>query len=129
MTSTLPFTEEEDLASTDVLGVPAAAHITLSSPAYLETAAYGLQLYIPETHTTVSCQWHNAVLRRTCTVVSKTLMKLQTGKGFCCNMQSDATHANQPGEYMQFELAEEIPILCTLAARAKAPCTNALWGG
>lgn len=90
MTSTLPFTEEEDLASTDVLGVPAAAHITLSLPAYLETAAYGLQLYIPETHTTVSCQWHNAVLRRTCTVVSKTLMKLQTGRGSvatCSRMQ------------------------------------------
>ena len=36
MTSTLPFTEEDDLASTDVLGVPAAAHTTLSLPAYLE---------------------------------------------------------------------------------------------
>ena len=30
MTSTLPFTEEEDLASTDVFGVPAAAQKTES---------------------------------------------------------------------------------------------------
>lgn len=31
MTSTLPFTEEEDLASTDVFGVPAAAQKTYIS--------------------------------------------------------------------------------------------------
>ena len=35
MTSTRPFTEEEDLASTDVLGVPAAAHSRMLRAEYL----------------------------------------------------------------------------------------------
>ena len=64
MTSTLPFTEEEDLASTDVLGVPAAAHTTESYGKEQLRMAGSLCSYIPETlQLCQGIQWGNAVVQ------------------------------------------------------------------